>query len=543
MTPEQRCSAFKQVKSDRSNWESYWQTIHDYFYIEAENINRTYSPGTELDFSYLYDSVSLNVANVLPAGIANYMTPFSGHWMGLRHTDKVINAKRSVSTWYKEAEEEIFYILSNSNFYDQIVPFYKASSIYGTGVLYSEPDEKDIIRFYNMPIKQVYLVDDARQRVCEFYIEFDYTSTQAVSRFGLNNVSEDIRENYTKGTSPSKKWPFLLYIGERHDRNPTKSDNANMPIQAAWYDYNKKMMMEESGYVRMPIFEHRFYKRDHMPYGFGTGAMALMDVRYANAMAKTQIIQAMKASAPAWAIPHDAFLQPLSFNPDAINVYDADELTKDKVFPIGTAGDVNINEMMLEKRYQAIKDHTFYDVFLAFQNITKQMTIPEVMQKVNERMTLLGPAVGRYATVLKNVIHETLVRAWEAGRLPPLPDELMQNPSYDVDFTSVLMLAQKNTDMQALQTALAMSAQIAQFDPTAIKKVDTMRAVDSVWDITGADPSVRRDTKDVMAEVEQEQQMQAEMLQMQAAGQQAKTAKDVAQAQKSASQAEQIEAQ
>ena len=33
---------YDQKKGERSNFESYWQSLHDYFYIEASNINRTY---------------------------------------------------------------------------------------------------------------------------------------------------------------------------------------------------------------------------------------------------------------------------------------------------------------------------------------------------------------------------------------------------------------------------------------------------------------------------------------------------------------------
>jgi len=29
------------LKGQRSNFDTYYQTLHDYFYVEAENINRT----------------------------------------------------------------------------------------------------------------------------------------------------------------------------------------------------------------------------------------------------------------------------------------------------------------------------------------------------------------------------------------------------------------------------------------------------------------------------------------------------------------------
>ncbi|MCK5640164.1 MAG: hypothetical protein KAJ19_05185, partial [Gammaproteobacteria bacterium] len=356
-----------------------------------------------------------------------------------------------------------------------------------------------------------YISDDARGRVYEYYIEFEYTAEQAVDRFGLNKVSDEIAKAFNTANMNSKKYPFFLYIGPRHDRNDTKQDNQSMPIEASWFDCKAVKLMAESGYPRMPAFSHRFYKRPHEPYGYSPAMMALMDVRYANTMAATEIISAMKQASPAWAVPDEAFLQPLSFNPDDINVYDSRNLTKDQIFTLGNKGDLNINEMMLEKRYEAIKEHMFYDVFLAFQGITKQMTVPEVMQRAQERMTLLGPAIGMLMGVLEDVVAVTLEKAFTAGRLPEMPDELKRNPNYEVEFTSTLALANKSANMQSLQTALAMVGEMAQFDPSALDKVDTDAAVDAVWEATGANPNVKRDQAEVVEIRQIRSQQQAEI--------------------------------
>ena len=40
---------YQKLKGDRSNFESYWQSLHDYFYIEAEDVSVSYYPGSELN--------------------------------------------------------------------------------------------------------------------------------------------------------------------------------------------------------------------------------------------------------------------------------------------------------------------------------------------------------------------------------------------------------------------------------------------------------------------------------------------------------------
>ncbi|MCK5613293.1 hypothetical protein KAR91_66085, partial [Candidatus Pacearchaeota archaeon] len=335
MNAEKRCKQFSQLKGQRSNLDTQMQTLHDYYDLEAENINKAYTLGEELDFQYLYDTTSLLVADVLPAGIMNYLTPFGSQWMNLKHRDPLVNEDTSVANWYKEAQDEVFYILANSNFYDQAFTFYKSSGVYGTSNMYGESDHEDVVRFYDMPIKNCYIVDDAKGRVKEYYLVFEYTASQAVDRWSEKGVSEVILREYKAGTNEDKKHIFFLYIGPRYNRNDMKKDAVNMPYEGNWYDFKAQKLVEESGYEVLPAWTHRFYKRPAIPYGFSPAMKALMDVRYCGVMSKTELIEAMKQSSPALAVPEDAFLMDLDFNPSAVNTYDSTDLNKDKIFPIG----------------------------------------------------------------------------------------------------------------------------------------------------------------------------------------------------------------
>jgi hypothetical protein len=107
----------------------------------------------------------------------------------------------------------------------------------------------------------------------------------------------------------------------------------------------------------------------------------------------------MKYTDPAIAVPDNAFLLPFNMNPRGVNRYDKKAITsKDDVFPIGNYGNPQIGMEMMEYRVNRIRSMMFNDVFLAFQNLTKDMTVPEVMERVTEKMTLLAPAVGRFIT-------------------------------------------------------------------------------------------------------------------------------------------------
>lgn len=499
MTGERLCAAYEQAKASRSSFDTHWQTLHDYFYVEGDDSNRSSYPGNELCFDSLYDTLSLNTADVLAAGLTNYLTPPTTKWFGLTTKNPALMQSKNVKQWLQDTEDELYHILNNSNFYNQITPFYKSSGVYGTAVMLEEEDVEDGVRFYGVPLKQTCIVEDARGRVREFYIQFDYTAVEAVDRFGLENVSEKVKEEFIKGERNSdKKHKYLLVIKPRNERDPYKQDKANMPIAAIWVDAEDKKIVKESGYMTMPAFAHRFYKRIDTPWGYSPAMKALADVRWLNAASKTLLRGAMKASDPAIALPSNSFILPLDFNSRALNFYKKGSLSRDDIFEIGNGGNPNINMEFVMYKAQAVKSLMFTDVFLAFEGLTKQMTVPEVMQRVTEKMTLLGPAVGRFQSdVLNNIVERTLGIAMKLNMLPPVPDEMIEDPRYEIEYKSALALAQKNTSMTALRTALSMAGEISQFNPSVLDKIDADKVVDVTWGILGADVSVLRSSEEV----------------------------------------------
>src|SRR3990167_7971183 len=162
----------EELLSARKNFESYWQSLHDYFYLESQDTNKTYSPGTELDSTYLWDSTTLEAADVFASGFMNYLTPPTSKWFRLRHKDPHLTENKAIGDFLENVTDEVNYVINRSNFYDQMFPSYKSSGVYGTSLVFEEEDVYDDARFYNMPLKQVVISEDAKGRAIEYFIEF-----------------------------------------------------------------------------------------------------------------------------------------------------------------------------------------------------------------------------------------------------------------------------------------------------------------------------------------------------------------------------------
>jgi len=534
---EEKIERFKELVGGRANFESYWQTLHDYFYLEAQDFNKSYSPGSELSADYLWDSTTLETPDVLASGFMNYLTPPTSKWFRLKSKNPALGENKNVSDFLEDVASEIYHTLNKSNFYGQVFPTYKSSGVYGTSILLEEEDLEEDARFYSLPLKQVVIVEDAKGRVVEYYIEFEYTAFQAETRWGREALSTQMKEELAS-RKPDTKHKFLLFIGNRSIRDIRKINKSNMPIQALWIDVEAKIIIEEGGYNEFPAMTHRFDKRPFISWGFSPAMKALPFARLLNAIAKTNLRTMMKNTDPPVALPHNAFIMPFNANPRAINYYKKDAMDAKDIFPFGNFGDPNTGLNAIELYSQKVKSLMYNDVFLAFEGITKQMNNPEVMERINEKMTMLGPAVGRFTgEVLNPIIIRTIGILWRRGKLPEPPDELRDNPTYEIDYVSQLAQAQKRSELNSLVTALTMTGQMAQFAPEILDKINPDKAIDEVWGITGAPVKVLRDDIEIQKIREARAEQNAKMQEMQMLGAGAQIGKTAAEADKTLAEA------
>jgi hypothetical protein len=489
---------YSKLKGERSNFEGYWQTLHDYFFIEAQDVNSMSAPGNELNATQLWDSTTLESGDVLAAGFMNYLTPPTSKWFRLTTKTPELRANKAVQSYLEDVAEEVHYTLNRSNFYNQIISSYKSSGIYGTSVLLEEEDIDDGAMFYSLPIKQVCLVEDSRGKVCEFFIEFEYTARQAADKWGIDALSDGMQNELSPDKNSTNKHNFLLHIAKRSVRDITRFDKKNMPIKADWIDIEGQRIIDEGGYMEFPAMCHRFDKRPFIPWGYSPAMKALPFARILNAISKTNLRAMMKHTDPPIAMPDNAFIMPFNANPRAVNYYNKSKMESKDIFAFGNFGDVNTGMTSIEYYSQKVKALMYNDVFLAFDNLTKQMNNPEVMERINEKMSMLGPAVGRYiAEMLNPVVIRTVGILARTGKLPEPPQELLEDPNYEIDCISQLAQSQRRSELNALVTGLGLVGQMAQFDPAVLDKISSDKVVDEAWSIIGAPVRVLRDDAEV----------------------------------------------
>jgi hypothetical protein len=209
------------------------------------------------------------------------------------------------------------------------------------------------------------------------------------------------------------------------------------------------------------------------------------------------------------------------------------------IFSFANFGDPKTGMGAVEYYTRQVKSLMYNDIFLTFENITKQMQNPEVQERINEKMAMLGPAVGRYmGAVLNPVILRTIGILQRANKLPPVPDALRNSPTFEIDYVSQLAQAQKRSELQSLISGMQLVGNMAQYDPSVLDKLNGDVVVDEAWDILGAPVKVLRSDTEVQQIRENKAQMAAKEQELMIAASAAKTGKDMAQGEKAFAEAQ-----
>ena len=508
-TVDQLIMEYEHMLGERLTWDTLWQRCHDYFDNVGMDINTIKSNGSDPRINVLYDSYSLEAADIFAAGVMNYLTPPASNWFGLRRNKNHKEESQAVKMYFDAAEETIRSTLNKSNFYSVMLEFYKKTGVYGTSILFSEADDQDGIRFFSVPVKSAVISEDSRGRVDRYFIEYKYTAGQAIDRFGFDNVHKNIQDEFKLGTNKNVKHIFIMFIGKNHNRDITSKLNKDKPYEIKWIDKQNKHIVLDSGYDEMPMMTHRFYKSSEDVWGQSPAMKTFMDVKLFNAKIKTGLRAEMKATDPPIAIPDDAFVLPFNANPSAVNMYKDGQLTNKNIFPFGNYGNMKESDVGIERAKERIKSMMFVNVFMAFDGITKQMNNPEVFEKITEKMMILGPAIGTLiSSILTPLIERTFNVLLRSGAIPPVPQELIDDASYEITFQSVLANSQKNGELQGLQTGMSLVGGIAQFDPQVFDIFDGDAMAREVWDVVGGPASSIRDPEAVKSIREQRAKQQ-----------------------------------
>lgn len=491
----------KRIAAMRAERESYipvWTDIRDYEFPYRGRFNDEDPNDGKRRDSKIFNNRPTNYARIMAGGMMAGTASKARPWFRLRTFDSKLMEREDVRLWLDVVQRRMYEILAGSNFYDAVPVVLLELILFGTAAMSVMEDREDVVRFYPYTAGTYMIANDERRKVRTFAREFKLRADQLVARFGLENVSDLVKQAYDANTI-DKNWFKVQHIIEPNDqRRPGFIDNKNMPYRSIYFENSSNepdKLLLHSGFRQFPVMVVRWNLCDEDSYGTEQpGQIALGDAKELQSAQYTKKDAIVRTVKPPLQAPHDlanskimnvpggtTFYNQFGSNGGVKNLYD----TK---IPLGDMNeDINQTEQRLREAYMV-------DLFMAIMNSKR----PEDMKAAvadglnEERMLILGPVLERLHTELFNpTIDRVYNIAEESGMFPPAPAVLKDMP-IKVVYTSVLAQVQRAVGIGGIERLSGIVGQFAQFDAQVVDKVDFDQAIDEVADMLGVVPTVVR---------------------------------------------------
>lgn len=522
------------LRINRYSWWVHWRECADYMlprrykWIITPNQMSRGSPINQ----HILDSTPTLAARNLAAGMMTGCTDPTKRWLRMRVGREDSTTTTPTSLWLFAVENILFRIFQESNFYPAMGTLYFDLVVFGTATLIIYEDFENVIRCFNPCLGEFYLDNDQSFWPCILYREFTLTIDQVVREFGIENVSPAVARLYREG-GPSLTRELVIAHGiEPNDDGRKFGIPSHFPYREVYWEWAGSAspqggasytpgLLRKRGFNEQPHVAVRWDLVSNDAYGRCPGMDALPDSKQLQLETKRKAQGIDKQVNPPLLADIQLKNQPASLLPGGIT-YIAGMMGQGKV---GMAPVYEVNpsladmkEDLLEIR-ERIKD-TYYNNL--FQTISQyetrsNVTAAEIDARRSESMVMLGPVLERLCFEgLKPAVERTFAIASRAGILPPAPPEI-RGRNIEIDFVSMLELAQDAAQMAGIERVMQMVGQLEGIRPEAIDVVDTDYAIMKASHLLNNDPKLIR-SPDVLAQIraQRAQQAQAEQMAQQA---------------------------
>jgi hypothetical protein len=473
---------FEELSQVKGTWNASWQNVVDYVLPKRQAFTGPRSDGQTVT-DKIFDSTAPWALDQLAAGLHSYLTSPTQRWFRLRLTDyaeEEMEEDEEIERWLEIVTNTMYGIFNSqkTNFAPQAHELYQDLGGFGTGVFYVEEDYAQApVRFSTFHLAECVFEENAYGVVDTLYRKFKMSHRQAYQRFGDRLPSKYIELAEKK---PADKAEILHVVKPREEWDPRGMSAKNMPFASWWVLCEAKLVVQESGFREFPFMVPRWSKLTGETYGRGPAMLAMPDIKMVNAMAKTVLVAAQKVVDPPLMLPDEGFLLPIRTSPGGLNFYNSTLGPDQRIFPLETKGRVDIGQQLIDSRRQHIT-RSFYLDWMQL-NEGPQMTATEVVQRTEERMRLMAPAISRLQSeFLDPLIERVYAICLRKQLFPPAPQSI-QGQDLRVEYVSPVAKAQRMTQVVGFQRLLESLGQIAQAKPEVFDRIDADGTVDFLAD-------------------------------------------------------------
>lgn len=500
-----------QLKSEKTLHESVWKDCADLTFperghgLQSDIIGATDAQQRK---NLIFDSSPGDACNVGAASIMGAMVPSNAQWFDLDAGQESQEEK----TFFEGAAKFMFENIHASNFDAEAFDGMLDVMVAGWFVLYCDEQLKGGgLYFEKWPLGQCSLASSrSGARIDTVYREWDYTVSQCVAMYGLDKVSDKVRELHGAGKFDDKI--RMVHAIEPREIYVVNAKMAkNLPFASVHMEFDSGHVTRESGYHEFPCMVPRWARLPASPYATGPMSTALADCRTLNDVVKLGLLGAETAITPMLKVVDDGV-----FNPRNVKMGPRKMLVcadVNNIAPLNDGANVQFAEIKAERLQASIRKILLADQLPPPDGPVK--TAYEWSVRVETIRKMLGPMFGRFQSEFLQVLVERVFgivwRANEASGFALIgqPPQSLARRSYTVRYLSPLARSQRIEDVAAMDRFEQALGAEAAVDPTVLDVYDFDEAARTRSHLLGVPQSLIRDSKKVAAIRDQRQKAQA----------------------------------
>lgn len=520
---------FSQMETEFVSFKSHYKELAEFidprrgrFFTEDRNKG-------DKRFKHILNNAATMALRSATAGmLAGAMSP-SRPWFAYTTIDRDIAEDEQAKQWLSLLQRVILLILAKSNFYNMAPLMLRELLLFGTAAMSHVDDFEDVARFYTHTAGSYFIAQNSRQVVDTLARKFQMTTYQMVKKFGLNNVSQAVKNSYNNGN-----YGTWFTVAQFIEQNPFRDDNEFssefMPYRSVYFEPSnskskargddKAKFLRESGFPGFPAYVPRWELAGEDIYAVNCPGMTnLGDVKQLQSQELEKSKAIAKASTPPLQGPPSLRNSPIPNLPGGVTINTA---TGDKITSLYDV-DPRIQEMLLDIDATSRRiDRGFYvDLFLA---ITNQRGIQpknelQLSQINEERLLQLGPVLEQiHGEWLDKMVQRVARQVFAAGIMPKAPKRLQGKP-LQLEFVSALAMAQRSVNVSATERTIGFASSLQEAGWNVQDKIDADFALEDYTANVGGDPRLLVPDEEVEAARTKaaEQQSNAQRLEQAAA--------------------------
>ena len=415
----------------------------------------------------IYDGTAIRAHRVFANGLYGNLTPQSVPWFALTVKNKSMAENANVKFWLSDTTERMRSAINSSNAPLSLQNVYRSEGWAGTAILSVEPGKRYLLNCQTYSVGNCCISEDADGVVDAIYRLEMFSARQAIQKWG-DKCSEKIKKAY-QGTEPNKMFEVIHAVYPRDDYNWKKLDSLNMPYASVWIEKEGKNILAESGYKEFPFMCPRWEKDDGEVYGRSPGMDALPDAKMLNQMCYDNMRGVQKMIDPPLLASKESALSSTNTSAGGVIYHKSGEIPS----ALDSGGDFRIALEVEEQRRMAIKEAFYNDLFqLLGSDDRHDRTAYEISKRIEENLSILGPALGRQQTELFDpFLSRVFWILYRAGHLLPVPRELI-GQGLSVDYVGRLALAMKAYETNATGNVLSFLGSYAEMRPDILDNFD-----------------------------------------------------------------------